>query len=78
MVADHKKDIKEYEKAAGKKEISREALDSRACARMLLNSGMLHVSPGSMGTACPLSGRNSTYRPVQILEAGSVYRRDAG
>jgi hypothetical protein len=30
------------------------------------------VSPDSLGTACPLSGRNSTYRPVQILEAGSV------
>jgi hypothetical protein len=30
------------------------------------------VSPDSRGTACPLSGRNSTYRPVQILEAGSV------
>ena len=29
------------------------------------------VSPDSRGTACPLSGRNSTYRPVQILEAGS-------
>jgi hypothetical protein len=29
------------------------------------------VSPDSLGTACPLSGRNSTYRPVQILEAGS-------
>ena len=25
----------------------------------------------SEGTACPLSGRNSTYRLVQILEAGS-------
>jgi hypothetical protein len=24
-----------------------------------------------MGKACPLSGRNSTYRLVQILEAGS-------
>jgi ABC-type amino acid transport substrate-binding protein len=34
---------------------------------------LLMVSPGSMGTACPLSGRNSTYRPVQILEAGSVF-----
>jgi hypothetical protein len=33
------------------------------------------VSPDSLGTACPLSGRNSTYRPVQILEAGSVARR---
>jgi hypothetical protein len=30
------------------------------------------VSPDSRGTACPLSGRNSTYRPVQILEAGSL------
>ena len=30
------------------------------------------VSPDSLGTACPLSGRNSTYRPVQILEAGST------
>jgi hypothetical protein len=29
------------------------------------------ISPDSLGTACPLSGRNSTYRPVQILEAGS-------
>jgi hypothetical protein len=25
----------------------------------------------------PLSGRNSTYRPLQILEAGSVYSRSA-
>src|SRR6266508_4277574 len=33
------------------------------------------VSPDSRGTACPLSGRNSTYRPVQILEAGSLARR---
>ena len=32
------------------------------------------VSPDSLGTACPLSGRNSTYRPVQILEAGSSCR----
>jgi hypothetical protein len=30
------------------------------------------VSPDSLGTACPLSGRNSTYRLVQILEAGST------
>src|SRR6266550_8058302 len=35
---------------------------------------LLIVSPDSLGTACPLSGRNSTYRPVQILEAGSVGR----
>jgi hypothetical protein len=34
---------------------------------------LLIVSPDSLGTACPLSGRNSTYRPVQILEAGSDY-----
>src|SRR5712675_753191 len=35
---------------------------------------LLIVSPDSLGTACPLSGRNSTYRPVQILEASSTYR----
>src|SRR6202044_870321 len=29
------------------------------------------VSPGSQATACPQSGRNSTYRPVQISEASS-------
>jgi hypothetical protein len=34
---------------------------------------LLIVSPDSLGTACPLSGRNSTYRPVQILEAGSHF-----
>src|SRR5215216_8040589 len=33
---------------------------------------LLMVSPDSLGTACPLSGRNSTYRPVQISGAGSV------
>src|SRR5881392_52156 len=32
---------------------------------------LLIVSPDSRGTACPLSGRNSTYRPVQISGAGS-------
>jgi hypothetical protein len=32
---------------------------------------LLIISPDSLGTACPLSGRNSTYRPVRILEAGS-------
>jgi hypothetical protein len=32
---------------------------------------LLIASPDSLGTACPLSGRNSTYRLVQILEAGS-------
>jgi hypothetical protein len=30
------------------------------------------VSPDSSGTACPLSGRNSTYRPVQISGATST------
>jgi hypothetical protein len=32
---------------------------------------LLIVSPDSRGTACPLSGRNSTYRPVQISETSS-------
>jgi hypothetical protein len=35
---------------------------------------LLIVSPDSLGTASPLSGRNSTYRLVQILEAGSMFR----
>src|SRR5438309_4471767 len=32
---------------------------------------LIMVSPDSLGTACPLSGRNSTYRPVQISGASS-------
>jgi hypothetical protein len=36
-----------------------------------LRGRLVMVSPDSLGTACPLSGRNSTYRLVQILEAGS-------
>src|SRR6266404_3440223 len=32
---------------------------------------LVMVSPDSLGTACPLSGRNSTYRPVQISETSS-------
>src|SRR5680860_1845822 len=32
---------------------------------------LLMVSPDKMGTACLLSGRNSTYRPVQISGTGS-------
>src|ERR1700731_796923 len=36
---------------------------------------LLIVSPDSLGTACPLSGRNSTYRPVQISAAGSSWIR---
>jgi hypothetical protein len=31
------------------------------------------VSPDSLGTACPLSGRNSTYRLVQISETSSFW-----
>ena len=34
---------------------------------------LLMVSPDSRATACPLSGRNSTYRPVQISGAGSTF-----
>src|SRR4249920_164102 len=34
---------------------------------------LLIVSPDSLGTACPPSGRNSTYRPVQISAAGSPF-----
>src|SRR5438477_12889377 len=33
------------------------------------------ISPDSQAIACPPSGRNSTYRPVQISGAGSVGRR---
>src|ERR1700738_197892 len=36
------------------------------------------VSPDSLGTACPLSGRNSTYRSVQISETSSVNPRSVG
>src|SRR6266851_1655703 len=32
---------------------------------------LLMVSPDSRDTACPLSGRNSTCRPVQISGTGS-------
>src|SRR6202166_1505238 len=32
----------------------------------------LIVSPDSQGTACPLSGRNSTYRPAHISGTGSL------
>src|ERR1700738_3776593 len=35
------------------------------------------VSPDSLGTACPLSGRNSTYRSVQISETSSGRRKVA-
>jgi O-6-methylguanine DNA methyltransferase len=32
------------------------------------------VSPDSQASACPLSGRNSTYHPVKISGAGSLAR----
>src|ERR1019366_7960800 len=35
---------------------------------------LLMVSPDSRGTACPPSGRNSTYRPVQISGTGSEFK----
>jgi hypothetical protein len=51
-----------------------------ANATFALNAGvwfrrarLLIVSPDSSGTACPLSGRNSTYPPVQISGAGSRF-----
>src|SRR5471030_1728325 len=37
---------------------------------------LLMVSPDSRGTACPPSGRNSTYRPVQISGTGSEFGVD--
>src|SRR5260370_38287201 len=41
-------------------------------AVLWFRSGRLFmVSPDSQAVACPLSGRNSTYRPVQISGAGS-------
>src|SRR6184192_2244124 len=36
------------------------------------------ISPDSQAIACPLSGRNSTYRPVQISGAGSLCRSPNG
>jgi hypothetical protein len=51
-----------------------------ANATFALNAGvwfrrarLLIVSPDSPGTACPLSGRNSTYRPVQNSGASSKF-----
>src|SRR5215472_16953082 len=35
---------------------------------------LLMLSPDSRAKSCPLSGKSSTYRPVQILEAGSFAR----
>jgi hypothetical protein len=37
---------------------------------------LLIVSPDSWGTACPLSGGNSTYRPVQISGTSSVLEEE--
>jgi hypothetical protein len=36
---------------------------------------LVMVSPDSLGTACPLSGRNFTYRPVQISGPALLERR---
>jgi hypothetical protein len=36
------------------------------------------VSPDSQATACLPSGRNSTYRPVQISGTGSDIWKDGG
>ena len=36
------------------------------------------VSPDSQATTCPPSGRNSTYRPVQISETSSVVENQTG
>src|SRR5258706_7510430 len=51
-----------------------------ANATFALNAGvwfrrarLLIVSPDSSGTACPLSGRNSTYPPVQISAPSSQF-----
>src|SRR4029079_9159268 len=51
-----------------------------ASAIFALNAGvwfrrvrLLIVSPDSQAIACLPSGRNSTYRPVQISETGSRY-----
>ena len=38
---------------------------------------LLIVSPDSQGTACPLSGRNSTYRLMQISGTSSYGLKDA-
>src|SRR5450432_3183906 len=53
-----------------------------AIAIFALNAGvwfrrgrLLMVSPDSQGTACPMSGRNSTYRSVQISGTGSEFAK---
>jgi hypothetical protein len=48
-------------------------LEIRCVVPAFRRGRLLIVSPDSRGTACPLSGRNSTYRPVQISEAGSSF-----
>src|SRR5215831_12108167 len=37
---------------------------------------LLMLSPDSRAKSCPLSGRSSTYRPVQIPEAGSQIKNE--
>jgi hypothetical protein len=46
-------------------------LFSRNCLEVR-RGRLLMVSPDSRDTACPLSARNSTYRPAQISGTGSV------
>jgi hypothetical protein len=59
-----------------------QALSLRALATFALKAGVwfrrgrrFMVSPDSRAPARPLSGRNSTYRPVQNSEATSLCRR---
>jgi hypothetical protein len=68
----------------GKNGRLQECRKSAASATFALKAGvwfrrgrLVMVSPDSLGTACPLSGRNSTYRPVQISETSS-YRGKRG
>jgi hypothetical protein len=35
------------------------------------------IAPDSQAIACPLSGRNSTYHPVQIYGTGSISEEEA-
>ena len=55
---------------------------SAASATLALKAGvwfrrgrLCMVSPDLQATACPPSGRNSTYRPVQISETSSIDAR---
>ena len=54
---------------------ARVKLPSGRAAAWFRRGRLLIVSPDSMGTACPLSGRNSTYPSVQISETRSYIFR---